>query len=241
MLRNPANFYVKIDKKSRGDDMKLGFFTMPLILLVILIIADQSYAGKKDNHTLTEAELLYVFGCEYYTGDQVQQDYKQAVQLFRKSAEKGFAESQFRMGVAYSIGKGEVQDYSQAAKWFKKAADQNHADAQFRLGLFHLLGYCGAKDLSQAIQWFQKAADQGHVNAQIYLGNSYGSGDGVPQDFMKAYLWYNLAAASGNEEVKKKRDAFLEVLDFAQIAEAQKMAADWTEKHPVNKYNQVKP
>ena len=76
-----------------------------------------------------------------------------------------------------------------------------------------------------------KAAEQGDASAQFNLGVAYDNGDGVLQDYSKAHMWYNLAAAKGAENAGKNRDSIAKEMTSEQIAEAQKMAREWMEKH----------
>ncbi len=77
---------------------------------------------------------------------------------------------------------------------------------------------------------FRLAADQGHAKAQYSLGAMYALGQGVPQDFVQAHMWSNLAAAQGDEPARKLRDKLAKKMTPAQIAEAQRLAREWTPK-----------
>ena len=89
--------------------------------------------------------------------------------------------------------------------------------------------------------WFRQAADQGAADAQYNLGVMYGNGQGVPQDDVEAHKWSNLAASrvTGDEqkEYAEARDLLAKLMTPAQLAEAQKRAADWQaafEKRQIN-------
>ena len=86
------------------------------------------------------------------------------------------------------------------------------------------------QDHAEAARWYRKAADQGYVNAQNNLGVMYQSGQGVPQDIVQAYMWWDLAAA-GVLNSRLNRDIVAERMTPAQIAEAQRLAREWMEKH----------
>lgn len=49
---------------------------------------------------------------------------------YRKAAEQGHAEAQFRLGAMYFSGDGVPQDDAGALKWYRMAAEQGHAEAQ---------------------------------------------------------------------------------------------------------------
>jgi hypothetical protein len=89
--------------------------------------------------------------------------FDESIRWYRKAAEQGYSEAQFRLGVRYLIGKKIVaKDYSKAFKWFRKAAEQGHARAQGKLGDMYDQGKSVRKDRDKAISWWKKAALQGN-------------------------------------------------------------------------------
>jgi hypothetical protein len=44
-------------------------------------------------------------------------------------------------------------------------------------------------------------------------------------------MWFNLAAAQGIKDAAKARDSLAERMTPTQIAEAQRLAREWMEKH----------
>lgn len=86
------------------------------------------------------------------------------------------------------------------------------------------------KDYFTAIKEFRTLAEQGHAEAQTMLGYMYASGKGVIQDYIQAHVWFNLAAAQGNERAFEAREKVAEAMTSEQIAEAQRLAREWTPK-----------
>src|SRR5688572_17827031 len=78
-----------------------------------------------------------------------------------------------------------------------------------------------------AIEWYQLAADQGYADAQSKIGAMYSIGQGVRQNYVTGHMWLDLAAAQGNEDARRNRDLVAAKMTPAQIAEAQKRAAEW--------------
>ena len=76
-------------------------------------------------------------GEKYASGTGVAQNYVKAVDLYRKSAEQGYAIAQFNLGEMYEKGKGVSQSDEQASRWYVKAAIQGHTDAQNNLQRLH--------------------------------------------------------------------------------------------------------
>jgi len=67
-----------------------------------------------------DAEAQYNLGVMYFEGQDVPQNYTEAMKWFKKSADQGYAKAEFNLGLIYSQGKGVIQDYDEAVKWFKK-------------------------------------------------------------------------------------------------------------------------
>lgn len=55
-------------------------------------------------------------------GDEVPQDYKEAVRLYRLAAEQGFADARYNLGTYCANGTGVVQDFMYAHMWSNIAA-----------------------------------------------------------------------------------------------------------------------
>jgi len=77
----------------------------------------------------------------------------------------------------------------------------------------------------------ERGADQGPDSDEKFnLGIKYEKGQELPQDYVLAHMWYNLSASEGNELAKQSRDTLASHMDPIQIAEAQKLAREWTPK-----------
>jgi TPR repeat protein len=144
----------------------------------------------------------------------------------RALAEKGDADSQYKLGTAYDEGLGVSKDYAEAFKWFRLAAEQGQVNSQYRVGDMYRSGNGVAKNDAEAVKWFRKAAEQGLANAQGTLGIMYAKGEVVPQDYVLAYMWLHLATG-GNQGAAQFRDAVGQRMTAAQVAEAQKLAREW--------------
>ena len=55
------------------------------------------------------------------------------MEWYRKAAEQGHAEAQYRLGEGYWFGEGVGQDYYEADKWYRRTADQGHTEAAKKL------------------------------------------------------------------------------------------------------------
>ena len=172
----------------------------------------------------------------YYNGDGVEVNHSEAAKWYRKAAEQGDINAEFKLGAMYAtlyeVGKGVVRDYGESIKWYhkavdqyRKAADQGVAVAQCSLGQIYRQGEIVPQDYSEAAKWYRKAAEQGEVNAQENLGVQYSKGEGVPQNDIEAYIWFSLAAAQGDMDATRDRDIVAERMSREEIVEGQRRAA----------------
>ena len=84
------------------------------------------------------------------------------------------------------------------------------------------------KDHAEAARWLHAAAEQADTQSQWYLGQWYRDGEGVPADYVTAYAWLNIAAASALGSAE--RDELAEQMTAGQIAAAQRMARELSER-----------
>lgn len=117
---------------------------------------------------------------------------------YRKDAEHGDIEAQFKLGRMYIYSTGIPQSDSEAERWLRRAAEQGHAAAQFELGKMYYNGKGLPKDLRQAVMWIRKAAEQGNADGQFFVGGFYAEGVGLEKDAVQAVVWYRKAADQGH-------------------------------------------
>ena len=78
----------------------------------------------------------------------------EAVNWYRRSAEKGFAGGQFNLGRMYAAGRGTRQSDQEAYKWFSLASAQGHPDARKQLA--EVAKRLTAEQIAQAKQGAQE-------------------------------------------------------------------------------------
>jgi TPR repeat protein len=115
-------------------------------------------------------------------------------------------------------------------KWFRLAAEQGYVGTQYILGRMYDDGDGVPKNDAEAVKWYGLAAEQGYADAQLSLGFMYAEGEGVPANYVEAYKWWALSAAQGNVMAKQSRDILRGIMTPAQIADGQKLAAEWKPK-----------
>ncbi|CAK0767743.1 Sel1 repeat family protein [Gammaproteobacteria bacterium] len=137
-----------------------------------------------------------------------------------------------RLGIAGPFEQGVVAfqqgNYMTAFRFWNHLAKQGDALSQYNLGVMFYEGYGVPQDYADAAKWFRKAAAQGNSDAQRNLGVMYYEGNGVPKDNVRAHMWFNLSAINGNNNGAKDRNVVAKRMTFTQIAEAQRLAREWT-------------
>jgi len=141
-------------------------------------------------------------------------DYKEAVRLYRLSAEQGLLSAQVKLGMIYEEGHKVQQDLKEAVKWYRLAAEQGNnwsirklPDLLKELGDFEYEkedGFDAFKrgDYKTAYKLLLPLAEQGNAKAQFNLGRMYVGGKGVPQDNILALESYKRAASNGHDTAK---------------------------------------
>jgi TPR repeat protein len=123
-------------------------------------------------------------------------------------------------------------DYDTALREWRPLAEKGDSAAQYSLGVMYDTGQGVPQDYKEAVNWYRKAALQGDSDSQVNLGVMYLLGQGVLQDYVQAHMWFNIAGANGDATGINNRDIVAEKMTPDQIAEAQKLAREWIEKHP---------
>jgi len=121
-------------------------------------------------------------------------------------------------------------DYHTAVKEFQLSAERGDVKARYNLGVMYQLGLGVPQDDQEAVRWYRLAAEQGDASAQFKLGIMYDKGKGVLKDYVLAHMWMNLAAAKGVKEAVKGRDLVEKSMTLDQLAEAPRLAREWTPK-----------
>ena len=110
-------------------------------------------------------QFLFQLGRAYRASD----NFKSAVEYYRKAAEQNYAAAQNSLGNIYADGQGVLADDEQAVAWYRKAAEQGLATAQNNLGTMYWTGRGVSADAEEAVAWFRKAASQGLQSARSNL------------------------------------------------------------------------
>ena len=135
-----------------------------------------------------------------------------ALTLYMRSADKGFAKSQITLGIYYY----ENKKYELAKKMLEKGLYNENksylttfieSQGQFYMGQLYGTGKPGIKlDEKIAFSWYQKSATngEGYLEAIYYLGLCYQNGKGTSKNLNKAKEMFELAASRGHLQAKNR-------------------------------------
>ena len=134
---------------------------------------------------------------------QVEQNETFAFEWFKKTAEQGITEVEYRLAHCYLEGKGVEKDYELGMKWMISAAKKGHVEANNWLTNAYLslaIPSC-LSDKEDAEQYYKFAADwclkevdgQNEAEAYLLLGVLYCSGKGVDQNDALALDYFKKA------------------------------------------------
>ena len=110
----------------------LIFFTLGLLFVfwpqkVLAVLSDEEIASIQSCQLKAnqgDAEAQFILALQYYLGEEVPQDPKQAVYWYTKASEQGHVNVQYSLGYMYEYDDEPPQDYEQAFFWYTKAAEQ---------------------------------------------------------------------------------------------------------------------
>lgn len=159
-------------------------------------------------------------------------NYQTAIKNWMPLAEQGNAEAERNVGIMFQQGLGVPQSDTDAVFWYRRAAENGLARAQQNLGVMYEQGAGVPLNYTEAARWYRMAAQGGNMLAKLNLGVMRERGvPGMPLNVVLAHMWYNLAAAQGSAEAAKFRDELASQMSREQVAEAQRQAWEWQEKH----------
>ena len=196
-----------------------------------ILVDTDGRPAHNESHLINDPASQTRIGNLYRHGDGVIMDYVEAVRWYRKAAGQGFAGAQNNLAVMYEQGLGVPKNKSEAAKWFRRAAEQGFADAQHSIGLMYKDGKGVSRNLEEAAKWISKAAEQSHHSAFRDMGEMYWKGLGVSQNNIRACMWWKIGALHGDKESERLLDTVTEKMNSSHVAEVQKLAQEWMQKH----------
>lgn len=168
-----------------------------------------------------DAEAQYHVGMMYNNGIGTQQDRKQALEWFQKSAASNDPLGAYKLGCYYDgQGAGIIElDPDQALKYKLIAAEAGYSLAQHDVAnLYDRRGNSEA-----ALKWWKRAGDQGYPGALFSLSRSYSAGKGTPRDLSLSYAYFKLSQVAP----KKNVDEMASLLSGPEVRNAEKIVSEF--------------
>jgi TPR repeat protein len=163
--------------------------------------AMQSYlSASADIDPVVRGGALNRIGILYERALGVPQDYRNALDYFRKAAALGNGFAEANIGDFYFYGLGLASDITEALKWYQKAADHNVPLGLNQTGWAYLQGRGRQKDTTEAMKRYRRSAELGSPNAAYEVGWIYGHVE--PVDYGEAMSWYQKAASHHHVEAQ---------------------------------------
>lgn len=130
-----------------------------------------------------DANAQNIVGSWYYRGEHVEKDYKQALQMFARSAQQGNIQAIGNMGLCYQMGNGIEKDSIRAIQLYDRSVKG------------------GNKAL---IAQQTRLADNGNVFSNVYMALCYQNGTGVDKDADKAIDYYIKAGEKNSVDAQRE-------------------------------------
>ena len=133
----------------------------------------------------------YEMALRYADGEDVPQNYQDAMKWFAKAAANGNDKEQWKLGLGYMKGIGVPQDERKAGVWFKRAANQGEIRAQSALSDAYLNGRGILRDYVRAYTWTGIAAGlRGNDNDQLRLIGSRMTAVQIVDAHRRISIWW---------------------------------------------------
>ena len=150
--------------------------------------------------SIDDAATPFARGVAFYNGEVVPQDKAQAAVWFRKAAEQGDADAQYRLGCMYADGDGLPQDTAQAQEWLHKAAEQGAFEAWDRLSVMYNAGQLQPRGREMSRDWLRMVIQRKKAKEYYESGIRSYTGEGARKDVENGVRLLRKAANLGHEE-----------------------------------------
>ncbi|KAL4805895.1 hypothetical protein BDV18DRAFT_14479 [Aspergillus unguis] len=176
----------RIQMQARGNpsDQKLQLLLAQKLIEASIVLVDASRIDPKskakarekyniDAHKIVKKLVQAGYpDAQFYLADcygqgllGLQNDPKEAFNLYNSAAKAGHAQSAYRVAVCCEIGQedggGTKRDPFKAVQWYKRAASLGDPPAMYKMGMIQLKGLLGqARNPKEGISWLKRAAER---------------------------------------------------------------------------------
>lgn len=180
------------------------------IAAVVVVLGALYLFSSGNQEQLTTAQVSVDAKDEFNKGRALSKEkkYKEALEMYIKSADKGYFPAMNHAGVYLCNGYGDIEpNVTKGISYLTKAADSGLSYAQVNLGRAYMTPQYGLKrDTEKGLKYMNQAAAQNNSDAMFYLGYYYEVGLGVEKNKDKALAWYKKAVEHGNKAAQKRAD-----------------------------------
>lgn len=147
-----------------------------------------------------DAEAIYLLGFAHETGNGAVASAEKAMEYYRKGADKGHADSIYRLALML-LGTQDETQILEARAILEKQALKEPTVAGRILGEAYLQGlFTDKPDPEKAINWWEKGTKAGDLASMLFIARFYDGQMGFPEkrDAAKALKYFTMAADAGN-------------------------------------------
>ena len=152
--------------------------------------ADDENESKTGTNPLSNSITQYQMGLKYLNGDQVEQNYDEALKWFQLSADQNNIYAHMMLYQMYTNGEGVDRDEEIAQNHLQFAAEHGHHEALVLLIHKYATGDGVEIDKDQVIAYLTQSGD---IDLIMNIADKYEKGDGFEKDVGMAYKLYKLA------------------------------------------------
>ncbi len=157
-----------------------------LYILVLLFVTTYAFPQAENSQS------LYEHAMDAITGVGLSRNDFKGIELFRQSANLGYAPAQVALGYYYDTGSVIPGNQSEALELYRRAAQQGDPLAAWLVGRRYFLGNGVPRDLESAQKWLKPPAAEKNPFAAYYLARIMSE-----LDYTKAPELYKIAADQG--------------------------------------------
>lgn len=177
----------------------------------------------------------------YLKGEGVTQSISMAMNLYLKSAEKGYVPAQRAIGQVYLVGTGIAKDGKLAFYWTEKAAAQGDTTALYNLAYCYEHGIGTARDAVKAFVCYKRSADLGFALSFAALSKCCFSGIGIEKSEKIAFEYAQKGVDKNVPEACYLLGLYYEYgtntkIDYAKAIECYEKALDLGIENPERVY-----
>ena len=147
--------------------------------------------------------IYAILGLAYnnqYGLDNGTPDPKEAIRLYKASADMGCARAKWELAKIYRDDELVEPNPYEFMHWLTAAADAGVPEAMMDLALRYMGGILVTKDYTTAYRWIARVANTGYPEGEFYLGIAHLRGTYVVKDPARAERYFEFAREHGDAE-----------------------------------------